>query len=112
MAYMAEQIIKFFTVTATEALTANRLVVGDGTHTAAKKALGVTDDDYESGDAASVKGGAGSIVNVEAGGVVALNAAIESSAAGKAVTQSAGVVCGYALKAAAADGDIIPIQLA
>lgn len=54
------------------------------------------------------------IAEVKAGAAVAKGAEVMSDAAGKAITYAAGannMVVGIALKAAAADGDIIPVLL-
>lgn len=51
---------------------------------------------------------AGAIL-VTAGAAIALDAEVQTDAAGKAITKAAGITLGRALDAAAADGDVIRI---
>jgi hypothetical protein len=74
---------------------------------AGAKALGVTEAATAQGEQAPVS--THGILLVTAGGVIAAGAEVEVGADGKAVTKAAGVSNGYALDAAAADGDIIRI---
>lgn len=95
---------------ATAALTAERFITAGGAvATAAGRAVGVACTSAAIGDrvATDVLG----TTVVVAGGAIALDAAIEVGAAGKAVTKSAGVTVARALQAAAADGDRIQVLL-
>ncbi|MAQ99924.1 MAG: DUF2190 domain-containing protein [Oceanospirillaceae bacterium] len=95
-------------ITAAAALAQRRFVGFDGDVCAAEaKALGVTEYAADSGDQASVN--ASGVILVEAGGAIAVGAQVESDANGKAVTIASGASNGYALDAAAADGDVIRI---
>lgn len=109
---MSNQSIPLLTVpvTATAALTANRFVDGAGTvATAAARALGVTRSDAAIGEKAPVDV-LGTTV-VEASAAIAVDAAIEVAANGKAVTKAAGVTVARALQAAGAAGDLIEVLL-
>lgn len=95
-------------ITAASAMAQRRFVGLDGDLCGAgEKALGVTEYAVDSGDQASVN--ANGVILIEAAAAVAVGAEVESDAAGKAVTLSAGVSNGYALDAATADGDVIRI---
>lgn len=93
------------TIVATAAITANRLVAIDGTHTAAAAALGPALFATDSGDNISV--GVGPIEVVEAGAAITAGAAIEADSVGRATTKSSGVTVGRAIDAATAAGDLI-----
>lgn len=104
-----EQPILITSVTASGADLSRLLFVGfDGALCAAGvKALGVCNADTAVGLEAPVT--AIGIALVTAGAAVAAGAEVESNAAGKAITLAAGVSNGYALDAAAADGDVIRV---
>lgn len=54
----------------------------------------------------------GAIARVVAGAAVTAGAAVKSNASGKAIAQGGtGVIVGYALQAASADGDVIDVDL-
>ena len=95
-------------ITAAAALAQRQFVGLDGDVCGAgEKALGVAEYAADSGDQATVN--AIGVILVEAGGAISAGAQVESDASGKAVTLSAGASNGYALDAAAADGDVIRI---
>ena len=97
-------------VKCTAAVTRERFVTGAGAHAAAAgRALGVTQVDGAIGDIVNADTLGTTIVT--AGAAIALDAAIEVGANGKAVTLAAGTKVARALKAAAADGDRIEILL-
>lgn len=96
------------TILAAAALTRLRFVGLTGDVAAAgAKALGVAEVDADQGEDASVS--THGILIVEAGAAIAAGAEIEVGANGKAITKAAGVSNGFALDAAAADGDKIRI---
>ncbi len=103
------------TIVATEAITAKRFVTVDGKHTADSPCAGVALFDTDSGDNISV--GCGPIEAVEASGVISAGGAVSMDADGKATALTISAVadvsklCGRALDAAAADGDIIRVRL-
>lgn len=102
------QPILIISITAAADLAQRRFVGFDGDVCAAEaKALGVTEYAADAGNQATVNGNG--IVLIEAAGAIAVGAQVESDANGKAVTLSAGASNGYALDAAAADGDVIRI---
>jgi hypothetical protein len=97
-------------ITATEAITAKRLVGVDGTHTAAHAVVGVALFDTDSGDEISV--GCGPIEVVEAGAAIpAADTALETDSSGRVVTKSAGVTVGRNLDIAAGSGSMIRVAL-
>ena len=78
-------------------------------------AIGVLLNEPESGEACDVIGyGAAKVVSDGSGTAIAIGDPLKSDADGKAVKADTDKdhVIGYALKASAADGDIIPIILA
>jgi hypothetical protein len=98
------------TLKATGTVTKQRFVEVTGVHaTAAAKAIGVSRVDAVTGDnfGAHTLGTA----IVESGGAIAIGAAVEVGANGKAVTNAVGVKVGRALTAASADGDLIEVYL-
>lgn len=103
------------TIVATEAITKKRFVTFDGKHTVDVSAAGVAKFDQDSGKAVTVD--AFGIVPVEASGAISAGAFVSSDASGKATSLTVSAVadvvkiCGKALEAAAADGDIILVQL-
>lgn len=99
------------TVRSTTALIQKRFVNFAGAYaTAAGNTMGVAKYDAEgAGEDISVTVLGTAIV--EAGGAIAVGAAVEVGTTGKAVTNSAGTIVGRALEAAAADGDQIEILL-
>jgi len=98
------------TIVATEAITAKRCVCVDGTHTAAKAAVGVALFDTENGDDISV--GCGAIEAVEAGGTCTAGGGLKTDANGCVVDQGgSGVIVGYALDGTTSSGDIIRMLL-
>lgn len=74
---------------------------------AGAKALGSVAADTEAGGVAPVN--VLGICLVTAGAAIAAGAEVQSDANGKAITKAAGVGNGFALDAAAADGDVIRI---
>lgn len=103
-----QQIILTTTILAAGALSRLRFVGFDGAVCAAgAKALGVAETSADAGERApaNIHG----ILLVEAGGVIAAGAEVESDAAGRAITKAAGIGNGFALDAAAAAGDVIRI---
>lgn len=96
-------------ITATEAITAKRMVDYAGAHTAAAAAMGVALFNTDSGDVISV--GCAPIEAVEAGAAISAGAALETDSSGRVVTKSAGVTVGRAIDAASAAGDIIRMRL-
>lgn len=97
-------------IAATATVVANRFVTVAGAQAgAAANTLGVANYGVATGEIfpVSVMGTA----MVEAGAVIALGAAIETDAAGKAVTKSAGPTVGRALQAASGDGKLIQVLL-
>ncbi|MEO0558051.1 MAG: DUF2190 domain-containing protein [Bacteroidota bacterium] len=95
---------------ASGAVTKRRFVTAAGTQAGAKvNTLGVSWYD-------AVDGGELAVHNlgtaeVEAGGVIAVNGAIETDADGKAVAHTDGPIVARALEASAADGEIIEVLL-
>lgn len=90
-------------------LVAKRFVGFDGAKCGAgAKALGVCDADTAVTRPAPVN--FSGILLVEAAGVIAADADVDSDADGKAVTHNAGAINGHTLDAAAAAGDIIRIK--
>jgi hypothetical protein len=90
------------------ALAKHRFVDFDGTYPSANaKPLGVTQIQADLDEQATVDL-SGSLL-VEAGGAISQGAAVATDASGKALTHSSGVIAGYAIDAAAADGDIIRV---
>ena len=106
-----KQVLLATTVIAAGAWQPNRFVNFAGTQAAAGEAsLGVSTYEADQGDAAAVD--VLGIATVEAGGAIAQGAQVSAGDQGLAVTQaSTAVVCGHALDAAAAAGDIIRILL-
>ena len=97
-------------VIATAALTAARAVTAAGALPAAgARCLGFTKFSGAIGDRVTVAV-LGSTV-AEAGGAIAIGAALELDASGRVITRAAGVTVGSALGAAAAAGDRIEIVL-
>ncbi len=87
------------TLTATEAITAFRLVDTAGKHTVKKEAVGVALFDTDNASVISV--GAAPIEVVEAGGTCTAGGGLSSDANGCVVNYSAnGIIVGYALDTA------------
>ena len=103
------------TIVATEAITKNRFVTYDGKHTVDISATGVALFDTDSGSPISVQ--AFGRVPVEAAGAISAGAWVSSDASGKAVSLTLSAVadiakiCGKAVEAANADGDLILVDL-
>jgi hypothetical protein len=96
------------TVTAAVDVLQHRFAGFDGNYAAAGAPVyGVFQADTASGEAAPVDA-IGELV-VEAGGVINAGAAVEVGTNGKAVAQTSGAIVGYAVDAAAADGDLIRV---
>lgn len=109
---MSAQSISLLTLslTAAAALTANRFVTHAGAVPAAgANVAGVNRSTVASGAITPVDV-IGTAV-VEASAAIALGAAIETTATGKAVTKTTGATVARALQAAAADGDLIEVLL-
>lgn len=97
------------TWTATEAITARRLVDYAGAHTAALAALGVAMFNTDSGDEISI--GVAPIEVVESGAAITAGAAVETDSSGRVVTKSAGVTVGRALDTATDAGQFIRLRM-
>lgn len=103
-----EKILMATTILAASALSRFRFVSFAGaTANATDPALGVPNADYSVGEQAGVSTH-GEIL-VEAGGVVAAGAQVQSDATGRAITLAGGVAWGRARDAAAAAGSIIRV---
>ena len=97
-------------VVATEALTKFRMVnIAGQVVGAGETSLGVSQCNAAIGEVAPVD--ALGTTEVEVGAAVALGAALESDATGRAITQDSGEKVGRALKAASAAGQIIEMLL-
>ncbi|MBU0969207.1 MAG: DUF2190 family protein [Proteobacteria bacterium] len=98
-----------FGTTAASAIVERRFVDYDGNLCAAgEKALGVSHaGGADIGEECPLALG---LPVIEAGGVIAKGASLESDGTGRAVTYSSGVINGSAVDAAAAAGDIIRIK--
>jgi hypothetical protein len=102
------------TVTAAEAITANRFVAANGTHTVDIRGIGVALFDTASGDPITVQ--CSGIAVVEAGGTIAAGAYVSMDADGKAVSltydnvNDAIKICGVAMDAAT-DGTFLRVML-
>lgn len=108
---MTHQPLQVIGITALADISAKRFVGFDGDLCALNtKALGVSELERATGRQASVI--TYGIALVEAGGAVAVGGAVTSDANGKAVDADVNPVNGYALDAAAADGDTIRIKVA
>ncbi len=103
------------TIMAAEAITKDRFVDYSGKHTADISCAGVALFDTDSGSAISVQHVGR--VPVEAGGAISAGAFVSSDANGKAVSLTLSAVadiakiCGKAVEAASADGDLILVDL-
>lgn len=98
------------TIRASGAITGGRFVKHDGAQAVLNEAAyGVAR--HDAADTEPVAIDVEGIIPVEAGGVIALGAEVQSNANGKAVTLAAGVSLGRAVEAAAADGDFIRVHL-
>ncbi len=77
------------------------------------KVLGVLQNAPASGEAAQVRTARGVSSKVVAGGIVAAGDLIQSNAAGRAITATGAAqkICGVAVTAAAADGEVIEMIL-
>jgi hypothetical protein len=75
---------------------------------AGEAAIGVSTNDTAVGEVLEMADG---IVIVEAGGVVAANATIQSDASGRAVTRTTGLALGVALTPASAAGEFISVKM-
>lgn len=103
-----QNVILVGSILAATDLTRRRFVGFDGNLCAAGvKALGVVEADTEAENVApaNVLG----VILVEAGGVIAAGAEVQSDADGKAIAKAAGVTNGTAWDAATAPGDVIRI---
>ena len=74
---------------------------------AGESAIGVSINSTAAGETLEIADG---IVMVEAGGVVAANAVVQSAAAGKAVALTTGIPLGTALTSAAGAGELIAVK--
>ncbi len=102
------QPILITSILAAAALARFQMVGFDGNVAAAgAAALGACDTDTDLGDEAPVA--VSGILLVTAGAAIAVGAKVEVGTSGKVITNTTGVSCGYALDAAAADGDAIRI---
>lgn len=103
------------TVDATEAITKDRFVTFDGKHTVDIGCCGVALFDTANGDPITVQ--IAGRVPVVAGGAIAAGTLVSSNADGKAVALTLSAVtdvdkiCGRAVEAASADGDVILVDL-
>ena len=105
------------TVVATAALTKNRFVSFDGTHTVVapasggKDCCGVSEESAAVGEAVSVITGYSALV--EASAAITLGAYVKPAAdgSGKAAAGSLSDHCGRALSAATAAGELVEVQL-
>lgn len=103
-----QQILLTTSVLAIAALSRLRFVGFDGGVCAAgAKAVGVAETIADAGEQAPVN--THGILLVEAGGVIAAGAEVQSDATGRAILKAAGVSNGFALDAATAAGDVIRI---
>lgn len=106
---LLENIILTGTAVAASALTQNRFVgYTDATPAAGAACKGVAEDSVAIGETVGVK--ARGWLLVQAGGVVARGAAVETDNQGRAVTLNTGVSLGRALDAATAAGQLIRID--
>lgn len=97
-------------VVAAGTITKRRFVTAAGVQAgAAANTLGVARTDALSGEDLAVDNLG--TTEVEAGAAIALGAAIETSASGKAVARAAGPTVARALQAAAGDGSVIEVVL-
>lgn len=104
-------ILATISVLATAALTARRFATTAGAVPAAGVFCpGVANDNFDIGEQAGLV--THGIMVVEAGAAVAVDAAIQCDASGRAITLAAGVNLGRALDAATAAGDLIRVKLA
>jgi len=108
----AYQLGPVVSIAATEAISANKFVAYNGTHTVDLPAVGVALFATDSGDQISVQ--CSGIATVLSGGVIAAGALVKSDANGAAITATTTVdvkVCGLALDAATASGEYIRVFL-
>lgn len=97
-------------IVAAAALTARRFVTPGGAVPAAGAwCPGVANADYAAGETAGVV--THGVELVEAGGAVAVGAAVQTDASGRAITLSAGIGLGRKLDEATAAGDFIRVKL-
>ena len=97
-------------ITAGSDVVKNRFAGFDGNYASAgAKALGVFEVDTDSGKQAPVI--VYGIAIVEAGGAISQGGAVEVGSDGKALAHNTGEICGYALDAASAAGDLIRIKI-
>lgn len=103
------------TIVATEAITKDRFVTYNGKHTADVSAAGVALFDADNGASITVQ--AFGRVPVEASGPISAGDWVKSDANGKAASLTLSAVadiakiCGKAVEAASADGDLILVDL-
>lgn len=98
------------TIKASAAVAAGRFVTYAGAHAAAGAiAAGVTHTKAAANENVNVI--TLGVMRVEAGAAIAKNAELQVGADGKAITRAAGKSVGFALDAAAADGDFISAVL-
>lgn len=104
-------ILASISVLAAVALTNNRFATVAGTVPAAGVYCpGVVNGSFDAGEQASVI--THGVVLVEAGAAVAVDAAVQTDASGRAITLAGGIGLGRALDAATAAGDLIRVKLA
>lgn len=107
--------VRPMTIVATEAITAKRFVTYDGKHTVDIACSGVARFDQDSGKPVTVD--TVGRVPVEASEAISAGAWVSSDADGKAAALTLSAVadvakiCGRAIEAASADGDIILVEL-
>lgn len=104
-------ILASLSLLATAALAANRFATSAGAVPAAGAYCpGVVNGSFDIGEQANVS--THGIVLVEAGAAVAVDAAVQTDASGRAITLAGGISLGRALDAATAAGDLIRVKLA
>ena len=104
-------ILAAMSIVAAVDLTAKRFVTTAGAVPAAGAwCPGVVNDSYGAGEAAGVT--THGIELVESGAAVAVDAAVQTDASGRAITLAAGIGLGRALDAATGAGEFIRIKLA
>jgi hypothetical protein len=107
---MPQQLAALITIAATGVIAAQRFVTPAGAQAgAAANTLGVSPEAAVAGDLIAVQ--TRDVADVTAGAAVAVGAAIETDATGRAVTKAAGPTVGRALTAAANAGEVIEVLL-
>lgn len=116
--FTAREQLTFLTKEASEALTKHRFVKQNGSDagkcdmadTAGEAVLGVVTQDWDSGDYAEIQ--FDRIALVEAGAAITVLEQVQTDTSGRAITAAAADhICGTALVAATAAGEIIPVYL-